>query len=64
MKNMEQTHQKNVTEMTGEELAVLLQQQYQQAQQCQQNIWAINQELQHRLRKTKSAEDNLQHGEV
>ena len=41
--------QKQIKDMTGEEIAIALQNQYQQINQCQQNIGLINNELQQRM---------------
>ena len=44
---------KPLNEFSAEELALLLQEQYQQINQCQQNIGHINNELQTRLKQQK-----------
>lgn len=48
---------KQIKDMTGEEIAVALQEQYQTINQCQQNIGLINNELQTRLKQQR--EDNI-----
>ena len=40
---------KGPSDLTDLQIALTLQEQYQRAAQCQQNIWAINQELQKRI---------------
>lgn len=50
--------QKDIKDMTGEEIALALQARYQAIAQCQNEIAQLNQELQKRINATGKKEDN------
>ena len=49
---------KQIKDMTGEEIALALQARYQGIAQCQQEITVLNQELQKRINATAKKEEN------